>query len=100
MTELLDHAITIRDVLWVWVGAFGLILLAIGAGLLWLRLLNKRRDADHDRLREQIRKDYANAPPFPTRFDRDGQPIYHLRNPAFGVPHGVKWQDGRPYATE
>ena len=25
---------------------------------------------------------------------------YNLRNPAYGIPKNVKWQDGKPYTTE
>jgi hypothetical protein len=25
---------------------------------------------------------------------------YNLRNPVYGVPKNVKWQDGKPYTTE
>lgn len=25
---------------------------------------------------------------------------YNLRNPVYGTPKNVKWQDGRPYTTD
>lgn len=102
MSDILNHAITVRDVLYFWLACFSFLLLLIVTGAVWLQHFNKARDREREILREQIRKDYADAAPFPTRFDNDGQPIYHLRNPAFGIPQSglVKWQEDRPYTTD
>lgn len=82
MTEILDHAITVRDLLYVFVGALGLIILAGCAGALYLHRLDKKREALNRTMSEE-------------------RAAYSLRNPAHGAPKsGIKWQDGRPYTTE
>jgi hypothetical protein len=82
MTEILDHAITVRDLLYVFVGAVGLVVAAGCAGALYLHRLDKKRAA----FNRQMSDEHA---------------TYNLRNPAYGAPKdGIKWQDGRPYAAE
>jgi hypothetical protein len=100
---MLDHAITVRDLLYVFVGSIGLIIVAGCAGALYLHRLDKKRDRKRDVMRRELDDHYAKNPikrAEPTSYDRNGQPRYHIRNPAYGVPDDVKWQDGRPYTTD
>lgn len=81
MSDILNHAITVRDVLYLFVGAIGLVVVAGCAGAIYLHRLDKKRATFNQTL--------------------DQKPTYNLRNPAYGAPKdGIKWQDGRPYTKK
>ncbi len=82
MAELLDHAITVRDVLYLGIGFVVLILLLGCAGALYLTYTDRKRDA----LLREMRELHA---------------MHNLRNPAYGMPSkpGIKWKDGKPYVS-
>jgi hypothetical protein len=62
MVAFLDHAITVRDVMWVGLGVFSFLGLVIGTGVVWWLMHEKTCERERERLGEQIRKDYANVP--------------------------------------
>lgn len=82
MTAILDHAITVRDILYLCLAFVGLIVLACCAAAIYLQIRDRRRIALHATMRAE------NAA------------AENLRNPAYGTPKsGIKWQDGRPYVA-
>lgn len=82
MSDFLNHAITVRDVLYLFIGAIGFVVVVGCAGALYLHWLDKKRAAFNRKTGEE-------------------HAAYNLRNPAYGAPKdGIKWQDGTPYTTD
>lgn len=84
MTDILNHAITVRDALYV-IGATVVLACVLIGWLVWLThpLTEERKRM------KQARRALAN------------EPNEHLRNPAYGMPKpGIKWQDGKPYVAK
>jgi hypothetical protein len=87
MTDLLDHAITVRDLLYVCAALTALFISLMVIAALYLKRGDRRREA----LARQMRA------------EREADGTYgHLRNPAYGTPPkpGIRWSDGRPYVAD